>query len=231
MFLLIYLSLILSVWISSTTSSDHLANSCFNFGRARKNKTNLCYVNEQRNATDLLGSRRMSIHCYIQYVDIVINRNCSKYIDTVSLIFQNNAIFEKFFKGNRDKFETLYRHKQNASGYYVLDIFIDSYNISNITYQYINSTININASHTRIFIWFRKHLLNSSPPTVVDEAFPIKFQLLGISVDCDNQTSAHYIVNSSLSGSNKPYIVSPCSPFSTTTQVSFLQWFSVEKSI
>ena len=224
MLTLIYLSLILFILISSTTSlNDSDSNSCFNFTLTKNNKTNRCHVQSPLNATYQLLYRRTSIQCHIQDVDIEIKRNCSKSIDSAALIFDNNTMFETFFKKNGAAIAKLCPPRRNRSGYYVLDIIINYYNVSKMTYQYIDSTVNINATQTRIFLWFKKHLPDSSPLTVVDEAYPIKFKLLVVNVECDDNTSAHYIVNSSSRRYNKPHEMSKCLPFSTTRHVSFLE--------
>lgn len=228
MLLSIYLSLNLFTLISTTTQSDNsLVSSCFNFTGTRNNKTNRCFKIDPVTATYEVFYRPLSMRCRIEYTDIEKNSLCLKDLNSLELTFENNFLFERFFKNNGDGIASFFPTSSNPSYFSVLDIIVETYDIREITSKYINSTLNMHDSQTRIFLWFKKHLQDLSPLRIADEPYPIKFQFLSINIACDDGSWIHYMVNGSSNSSNKRSKIAECSPLPSTKQVSSLKFNSM----
>jgi hypothetical protein len=221
MFSLIYLSFVLFTMESETTYlSDSLANTCFNFYHPEDSIDNDC---EERNLTirkNQISFDSACVKCNINSIRDPIKPNCSKDFDCVLLVFENNTLFEDFFAEHRFKLQHLFK-TQDGSVTAILTIFVEFYNITIITRQYIESYLNVNATYMRIYIRFQHHPEDSPQLTVSNEMYSINIKLITIQIDCDHNTSSIYTIMGANETSRILHTI--CSVLQPIDYVSFLK--------
>lgn len=221
MFSLIYLSLILFTMISKTIQLD---DSCFNFNGTRNTRTNYCRVVNRSTLRYLVNFQAICMQCRMRFVINEIKPNCSKNFDCASLIFENNIMFETFFRIHRHALRDLFTTQLDPLPSSVLEIIVTFYNITKITNHYIDSIMDMNAPHMKIFFWFRNYSQDSTALTVENGSYLIRFKLLLITVQCDDNTSANYMVMGPLKLDGKLFRGNDCALLPHTKHVSFLKY-------
>jgi len=219
---LICFSLLIFIMISNTVQqNDLIANSCFNFEYINYNQTQFCTENWFRfrvgNTIDL---NLQCIRCTITHVDIRIKYNCLKNFECATLVFDNNMIFEEFFMKYRDRIQSLFPASLQISPNPVLRIILSKYNITRITNEYINSTVNMNFPMLMIFIRFIQRLQSLVSLTVDKHFSPIRFHQLILIVQCDNENSSITYRIYKNNHNNEPNKTGECTEFQPTKQVS-----------
>ena len=226
---LFYFSWILFTLISTTTQRNNGSTpSCFDFSDTKNGKTNSCSKKPAMNAPYRAFHRPPSIHCRIENTDIEEKSLCMTDVDSAAFTFQNNVMFETFFRKNGHRITSSFPNSTDSSYFFAFDIIVETYNITEITNKYINSTVNIHAPQAGIFLSFKNRTQNLPTLTVADEPYSISFQFLTIHVDCEDGGIAYYMVNGSSNSSNKPSTITECPQMSSKKQVSSLKFNSLE---
>jgi len=216
-----YLSLLIFIMIcKSIQQNDSIANSCFTIEAERYNQTNFCNKTHIGFIVDNKTLILRCIRCVISDIDIVIQDNCSWNYECATLVFDNNFMFEKFFVKYRHKIQGLFPSSLQRSPHPVLRIIISKYNITRITNEYINSTVNMDFPMLVIFINFIQRLQSLVSLTVDKHFSPIGFKQLLIIVQCDYSGSfISYIIDRD-NYYDKPKISGECTEFQSTQPVS-----------
>lgn len=117
-------------------------NSCLNFRNTEYEPKNTCFLTNASVPT-LEGEPIMPCsRCRIHNSNIIIKPNCSKDFECLYLYFCNNSVFESFFIKHRHIIKDLF--PTNMSRFRTtITITIDTYNIGEITNEYVNSTFNM----------------------------------------------------------------------------------------
>jgi hypothetical protein len=131
-------------------------------------------------------------------------------------------MFERFFHKNRDKIREGFPTKLLILLNPVLDIIVNNNNITRITYEYINSTINMDAPDTNIYITFKKRSEGLPPLTAAYDLYYIGFRLLTINVPCDedDNSSLTYVVYKGTSREGELIVEGRCPVVQSTKRVS-----------
>ena len=175
-----------------------LANTCFNFNsqNTRENECRTANRNIERFRADLNRTAYRAllecVVCVIKSLEDPIPSNCSKDFDCFILRFANNTLFENFFANHSYKLPRLFKDPDESIDPQLI-IFVEFYNITMITGQYIESYLKMNALHVKIHILFLEHPKNSSALTVYNETYSLNVKQLQIS-QCDNSSSTSYFI-------------------------------------
>jgi len=208
---------------------DSLANSCFNFNGTKYGRVNRCGIKYGDYKTYKPGVQSKCMECIIHYSDIMIRSNCSKDFECATLIFHSNTMFERVFRKYRDAIRDLLPTKLEILSAPTLGIIVNSYNITKITYEYINSTVNMDAPNASIYITFKKHSEGLAPLTVQYDWYLIKFRFLSINVQCqDGNSWANYQVSTATSNLGRLFPESECAEFTPTKPVGSYKYCYVD---
>lgn len=195
-----------------------LENSCLNFS----NGINTCEVKSKPFYVENSSYIIQCLQCSIRSTNFRINSNCSKDFECATLIFDNNMIFQKFFEIHRNSISSLFPTNVNILSNPSFGIVVTNYNITKITYEYINSIINIDHPNLYIYIQFEKGSNGLVPRMTENDSYVIKFNLLYIKLPCDNDSYwATYKIYRLESNHSQLNIESKCPENQDTTQVNF----------
>ncbi len=199
-----------------------IRKSCFNLTASNGNEQNKCATEDRPDPRDISGRQIRCMECNIgYYTGLVIDNDCSASSECVTFIFNDSVIFEGFFKRYHRDIPKLFPRRLVILPNPIIEIIVKNYNITEITNQYVNSILNMNAPGISIFIRFVNHTQGLQPLVVRNESFPIKFNFLMISVPCNdsNKTITYQVYRQALK-SDQLSIQDNCDEFQTTQQVS-----------
>jgi hypothetical protein len=198
--------------------------TCFDFSGSHGRGVNKCEVKDEthRNYSSV---KLECMQCIIKHTSIVTQRDCSKDFECATLIFDNDIVFERFFRRHRDNIPHLFPTERKILPYPILDITVINYNITKITYDYISSTVNMHAPSVTISITFKNHSQGLGPLTVEPGVYPIKFRLLTINVQCDNNSLATYVAFTETPNPGVLLTGSSCPQIQSTRQVSSYKYY------
>jgi hypothetical protein len=200
---------------------DPPKRSCFNLTGKIGREENECEPTVRPDPSNKTGTHIRCMQCFIRYYSgIVMNPDCSRDFECVVFRFNDSIIFEKFFKQYHDSIPNLFPKQLVRLLSFSIEITVDNYNITEITNEYINSTLNMNAPNTNIFITFVNSTQGLQPIVIRNQSFPIKFRLLGITVPCgnNNKTVLYNVYRPDTGDQLK--IIGKCDEFQSTQQVS-----------
>jgi hypothetical protein len=129
-------------------------------------------------------------------------------------------IFEEFFMKYRDRLQSLFPASLQISPNPVLRIILSKYNITRITNEYINSTVNMNFPMLMILIRFIQRLQSLVSLTVDKHFSYIRFHQLILIVQYDNENSSITYRIYKNNHNNEPNKTGECTEFQSTKQVS-----------
>jgi len=211
--------------------NNSLANSCFNFNGRKDGRNNTCEIEIMKNPPTVRNVKLECMQCTIKYtVDYDdIKPTCSKDFECATLIFDNNFMFEKFFRRHRNKIRDMFPFKSTVLHHLILEIIVTNYNITNITNQYIQSNIDMDAPNVDIYLKFNRHSQGLPPLTVKREIYLFKFGFLEIHVLCDDGNSSviYEVRKDSLMGTDI-FMEDRCPKFQSTEPVSSYKYYSVD---
>jgi hypothetical protein len=200
---------------------DPPKRSCFNLTGKIGREVNECEAMVRPDPSNKTGTHISCMQCFIRYYSgIVMNPDCSRDFECVVFRFNDNIIFEKFFKQYHDIIPNLFPKQLVRLSSFSIEITLDNYNITEITNEYINSTLNMNAPNTNIYIILVNSAQGLQPIMIRNESFPIRFKLLGITVPCGNgnKTILYHVYRPETG--DYPKIIGKCDEFQSTQQVS-----------
>ena len=102
--------------IKTMQLDDSLANSCFNFNGTYRGRQNTCVVKEENYPTTDRNVKPKCIHCTMKYTVGFndIQPTCSQDFECVTLIFDTDSMFERFFGRHRDKIQNMFQNSTVA---------------------------------------------------------------------------------------------------------------------
>jgi hypothetical protein len=89
--------------------------------------------------------RRNCTECKIKRLDDVLDNKCSQRLPCLSFVFYNNLMFAQFFHIYREKVNSILKSWEEMQMDSTLFIIIEKYNLTEITFAYLNSILNLNS--------------------------------------------------------------------------------------
>ena len=200
---------------------ESLDDSCLNFQITRQEvQTNYCSIQPHltylRNSPDAINSS--CVQCNIRSVDIVTQDGCSRNFDCAKLLFDNNLLFEQFFRQHRDSIANRFP-KGNSEETSLLTISVTDYDLKEITPEYIGPLLNISAPSLQTVLTLKKQSPDLTFPPTVKGNFFLQNDVLNMYIDCPNgRNSIRYQMGKSFP-SPKMTLNGECSVLQTTSQV------------
>lgn len=175
------------IWLTETQST----NECLIFQSTKtRTKNNCSFVNEHEQLSNQIYDDSCLI-CSILEINEMFKRNCEKSLTCIKLFFDHNLIFEEFFKKYRPIIEDLYINDMNHLQNSTLSVHIKHYNLTEIDFNYLNSTFNINSPPYKILkIEFNQKEQELKPLRIVNNFSLMTNSNVIITVPCNasNQT-------------------------------------------
>ena len=228
----IYFSLIIWIMISNTEQQqDSYTNSCLYFRDVQIENTSMCVPLYMEVLLNDQTFRLFCMKCEIINIDITINYNCTTDYDCAFLWFPNNTMFERFFKQHRDTIKHRFPKNLTTLPQPALFITVQNYSITEVTNDYINSTIDIDLSNLTVVLTFIDRMQDVAPLTIKNDSLSIRFQSLAIRIKCQDDTRrvAIYTIYRDTFNST-PLKIGDCVQFSSTTQVSPCNYYNINYS-
>lgn len=138
-YLLIFFFMMLNIIYLTDSSLD---GQCLTFRNLKIHSNNACLV---RTFSELMVNtiqRRSCLECEIKDNNIVVAKSCRRYFTCVSFLFDNNTMFEQFFREHPNIIHYLQSDDKHIST--ILMITIASYTLTEISFKYLNSLLYIN---------------------------------------------------------------------------------------
>jgi hypothetical protein len=226
----IYFSLTIFIIISNTTQEDNLStDSCFNFIPTQSGETNICEKRLWQLSIEGPATTSTCMECAIENIDIIVNDNCTTTFDCAVLRFSNNLMFERFFIMHRSVIKDQFLKDLRNSSQRVLIIDVLNYNVTKITNEYINSTVNIDLVSLTIILKFIERADGVAPLMIENNTLSILFFVLVIDIKCDDdgENSVRYTIyrnDIGIQTTKEDY----CAQFSSTNHVSCYNYYYVE---
>lgn len=226
-----YFSFIIFIMIFTTMKvKNSLAEPCFNFTGERQGRNNVCEVDKKMSYnTGSLMIQIRCMECSIGYTTLRIKYNCSKDFECVILNFGNIGTFQRFFRDHSNSIPDLFPANFTILSNPFLRIYVADVGVTDITYEHMNSILNMNAPNMVININFKKSSFSSAPHFAENDRYFIRIQTLNIAIGCDNPGEwALYKINRLDSTDGKLNVLARCPEHQTTTQVSFYKYYYFE---
>lgn len=190
------------------------ANSCFNFTGVTLNETNTCIIKQERNNTPCMS-------CTIRYINFPIRRNCSKDFECVEFILENETIFENFFSLYKTIISALIPRNIYRSSAMLVWIRIDKANLTKITNEYINSTMNLPNSLIQMEFVIDKQISGLAIRLAENDSYFFNFPTFYIRLPCSaNGYQSYYEIRKMNRTNFKLFKREVCPEFWSTTKVS-----------
>ncbi|CAF1293878.1 unnamed protein product [Adineta steineri] len=140
------------------------------------------------------------LHCKIQDIAIAANKKCQKFFACLSFVFDNNTFFEQFFHQNPTIIRFLNQQMQPKSKFPILVITIESYNLTELSLEYLNSLLHIDKpSYKILYVKFIKPLSNTNMVNLKNDFDDASVKNIRLSFSCNHHTNDNewieYMIN------------------------------------
>ncbi|CAF1322674.1 unnamed protein product [Adineta steineri] len=156
-------------------------DSCITFKNSSTPAENICEDFVDDNTTIIV-----ELNCFIRKALIMEMDECPRNYSHIFLTFPDNTIFERFFKENHEIIKNLFKNRTLLNTV-TFHIVIIRDNLTEITWNYINSTLKINLQdYTELLVGFEQQNRDRILPVIGDDFPYYNNSLIKLRASCGN---------------------------------------------
>jgi hypothetical protein len=130
--------------------NSFLLDECLKFDNAKEDEGNFCWSHSYSSAIEIKKHGIHCLKCQIKDTNAITRNTCGKTLQCISFIFYNNSFFEEFFLKYPDIINHILKDPSKEKVQNKLIITFQNYNLTEISFKYLNSILNINSSSYHI---------------------------------------------------------------------------------
>ena len=180
-----YLFIILFVILNkSCLVYSYAVAKCYKFENLQQDEENFCWthsyswIEEQKHNGTCLRCTISNIHAELKSI-------CGRIFYCMTFIFHNKSLFEDYFR-NYPIVDKLFLKPPDEDAWTRLVIILENYDLRDITFQYLNSILNISSRSYQILnVIFIKPLLNHTLSPVKNDFYSIPTMIISLLFSCN----------------------------------------------